>query len=82
MKLIYIRPFGGFLPGDETEVPDGAQYSALYLAEPDHPQAKRAVAGRLAASAAEPAVVAAAKAAVSKPALTPPATQPPKEGGA
>lgn len=67
MKLIYIRPFGGFAPGDEVEVPDGAEYSGWYLAEPDHPEARRAVAGRntAPAPAAEAAVVTAVKAAVT-----------------
>lgn len=64
MKLIYIRAHAQFAPGDvidlDVEAParddDGAYvspppWSELYLAEPDRPEALRAIADRQAADA-------------------------------
>ena len=31
MILVCIRPFGNFVPGDEVEVPDGAEFDRYYF---------------------------------------------------
>lgn len=97
MKLIVIRAYSDKVPGDEVDLPvdapekseDGSwkttpPWSELYLAEPDHVQAQRAVADRKAADAAAAAAEAGAKAAKTPPAggkpLTP--TNPPADGKA
>lgn len=51
MKLICVRAYSDKRPGDEVELPDGAEYSELYLAEPDSVSAVRAIADRQAADA-------------------------------
>lgn len=33
MILVNDRPFGNFVPGDEVEVPDGAEYDHMYFHE-------------------------------------------------
>jgi hypothetical protein len=82
MKLICVSAYSEFRPGDEVDLPDGAAYSDLYLAEPGSVAAVRVAADRKAAdgAAAAAAAVAAAKATAGTKTLTPPAPDGTKEG--
>ena len=47
MKLVNYEPFGNFVPGDEIEVEDGANYDTAYWrpAEESEPPAPRRAKG-------------------------------------
>lgn len=83
MTLICVSAYSHVKPGDEVEIPDGAEYSSLYLAESGSIAAQRAVADRKAADAAAAAQpsAGAARSAASKTPLTPPSTPPPPGDG-
>jgi len=50
-----VRAHGSHKPGDPAEMPDGAEFSELYFAAEDSPEAEAAVARAAAAQAAEKA---------------------------
>lgn len=55
-QVICVRAHGSWKPGDQVEMPDGAEYSSLYFAEPGTPEAAAAArAAERAAAAAGPA---------------------------
>jgi hypothetical protein len=76
VKVVCVWPHGMLVPGDETEVPDGAEFSACY-AEPGSPEALRAQKDR--AVAAIPGALAAdgAPSAPEPPAAPPAGDEPP-----